>query len=104
MAQSLVLSIDVCRGLGISPLRIDVWLSFSQTDLLSNYCYCYYYYFKVWNLKKRFVLIAGGIEILQRVSLKFKLFFGNIAFPLSSVLHRYVVNRAGGGLPNPVLL
>ena len=33
MAQSSVLSIDVCRGLGISPLRSNIWLSFSQADL-----------------------------------------------------------------------
>ena len=38
MTQSLVLSIDVCRGLGISPLRISpfIWLSFSQADLGST--------------------------------------------------------------------
>ena len=33
VAQSLVLSIDVCRGLGVSPLGVDIWLSFSQADL-----------------------------------------------------------------------
>ena len=33
MAQSLVLSIDVCPGLGISPLGANIWLSFSQADL-----------------------------------------------------------------------
>ena len=33
MAQSLVLSIDVCPGLGISPLRTNIWLSYSQADL-----------------------------------------------------------------------
>ena len=33
MAQSLVLSIHVCRGLGILPVRINIWLSFSHTDL-----------------------------------------------------------------------
>ena len=33
MAQSLVLSIDVSPGLGISPLRLNIWLSFSQADL-----------------------------------------------------------------------
>ena len=33
MAQSLALPIDVCRELGISPLRINIWLSFSQADL-----------------------------------------------------------------------
>ena len=33
MAPSLFLSIDVCRGLGISPLRINIWLGISQADL-----------------------------------------------------------------------
>ena len=33
MAHSLVLSLDVCPGLGISPLRTNIWLSFSQADL-----------------------------------------------------------------------
>ena len=33
MAQSMVLSIDVCRGLRISSLRMNVWLSFCQADL-----------------------------------------------------------------------
>ena len=33
MAQSLVLSIDVCRGLGISLLLVNIWLSFSQAGL-----------------------------------------------------------------------
>ena len=33
MAQSLVLSIGVCSGLGIPPLRTNIRLSFSQADL-----------------------------------------------------------------------
>ena len=33
MTQSLVLSIDVCRGLGISPLRIKHLAEFFQADL-----------------------------------------------------------------------
>ena len=33
MAQSLVLSIDVCPGLRILPLRTNIWLEFSQADL-----------------------------------------------------------------------
>ena len=37
MAWSLVLSIDVCAGLGISPLRTNIWLSFSQADLCLLY-------------------------------------------------------------------
>ena len=38
MVQPLVLSINVCRGLGISPLRINLWLSFSQADLGPTFC------------------------------------------------------------------
>ena len=34
---------------------------------------------------QRFALIASGTEIFWRVSLKFQLFCGNIAFPLSPV-------------------
>ena len=33
MMRSLLLSIDVCRALGISPLRFNIWLSISQADL-----------------------------------------------------------------------
>ena len=36
MAQSLASSIDVCRGLGNLPLRINIWLSYSQTDDNAN--------------------------------------------------------------------
>ena len=41
MTQSLVVSINVCRGLGISMLRIKIWLSFFRPilaqDLPRNY-------------------------------------------------------------------
>ena len=33
LARSLFLSIDVCRVLRISPLRTNIWLTFSQADL-----------------------------------------------------------------------
>ena len=33
MTKPLVLLIDVCRGRGISPLRINISLCFSQADL-----------------------------------------------------------------------
>ena len=36
MAQSLVLSIDVCPGLGIPPLQTNIWLSFSQANLAQD--------------------------------------------------------------------
>ena len=43
MAQSLFLSLDVCPGLGISPLRTNIWLSFcglqSESRLLRRLCH-----------------------------------------------------------------
>ena len=89
MAQSLVFSIDVCRGLGISPLRTNIWLSFSQADLGPRSApeLLGFFFFSSFKLFfQRFVLIASGTEIFWRVSLTFELFFGNIAFPLSPVL------------------
>ena len=88
MAQSLVLSIDVRRGLGISPLQMKIWLIFSQAVLGPTSALEYLFsflFFIIWNIKKKKVLIASGTEILWRVYLKFKLFFDNIAFPLSPV-------------------
>ena len=49
MAQSLAMSIDVCRGLGISPLRTNIWLSFSQADLGPRSAHLGNYYFEVFN-------------------------------------------------------
>ena len=50
MAQWLVLSINVCRGLGISPPRINIWLIFSQADLgpTSAPDFFFSYFWKVW--------------------------------------------------------
>ena len=88
MAQSLVWSIDVCPGLGMSPLRTNIWLSFSQADLgprsaqelffsgflksLKLFCS------KICAHSERYRnLLAGIFEIPT--------FYGNIAFPLSPV-------------------
>ena len=60
------LSINVCRGLGISPLRINIWLNFSPADLGPTSAQIIF---------SRFVLIASGTQISWRVSLKFKSFF-----------------------------
>ena len=84
MAQSLRLSIDVCPGLGISPLRTNIWLSFSQADRPRNYFFRGFW--KVWNFFSKICahseryrhLLAGIFEILT--------FYRNIAFPLSPVL------------------
>ena len=67
------LSIDVCRGLGISPLRTNIWLSVSQADLGPRSAQELFF---SWFLKsskfffRRFVLLARGTEIFWRVSLK----------------------------------
>ena len=88
MAQSLVLSLDVCPGLGISPLRTNIWLSFSQADLCPRSAQELFFSFFLKSLRllfRIFVLIASGTEIFWRESLKLQLFYGNIAFPLSLV-------------------
>ena len=70
MAQSLVLSVDVCPGLGISPFRTNIWLSFSQADLGPKNIF-FGVFEKLETFFRRFVLIASGTEIFWRVSLKF---------------------------------
>ena len=87
-AQSLVLSIDVCRGLGISPLRVNIWMSFSQADIgpdrSCNYFFGVFaksetFFSKICAHSERYRnLLAGIFEILT--------FYGNIALPLSPVL------------------
>ena len=51
MTQSLVLPIDVCRGLGISPLRTNIWLNFSAADLGPTSAQELFFrvFLKVWN-------------------------------------------------------
>ena len=92
MAQSLLLSIDECPGLGISPLQTNIWLSFSQADLRPRSAQELFFSGFLKSLKlffRRFVLIASGTEIFWRVSLKHLTFDGNIAFPLSPVFVVY---------------
>ena len=88
MAQSLVLSIDVCPGLGISPLQTNIWLSFSQADLGPRSPQGLFFSGFLKSSKRffrRFVLIASGTEIFWRVPGIFEIltFYGNIALPLS---------------------
>ena len=85
MTQKLVLSIDVRRGLGISPYRIlafNIWLSLSQADFFAKYLISifFFFFFKFASFfsRFRFVLIASGTEILWRVSSKFKLFWQHL--------------------------
>ena len=87
MAQSLVLSIDVCRGLGISPLRIGIWLSFLRPilaqDLPSNVLFRVFEKFE-----KKSKICAHSEWYRNRLAGIFEIrtFFGNIAFLLSRVL------------------
>ena len=106
MAQSLVLSIDVRPGLGISPLQTYIWLSFSQADLGPRSAQEILFSEFLKSLKiffRRFVLLASGTEIFWRVYLKFYLFDGNIAFPFVTGLSTgkknhvfYLVFSVGG--------
>ena len=84
MTQSLALSIDVCRGLGVSLLRIEhlaeffsgrCWLNIWPGIVFFRFCF-----FKLGTFFSRFdfVLIASGTEILWRVSSKFKLFWQHL--------------------------
>ena len=76
MAQSLVLLIDICRGLGISPLRIKGVVEFFRADL----AFFSFFLYKFGFLVSRYVLIASGTEIFWRVSLKIEVFIGR-SFP-----------------------
>ena len=83
MAQSLVLSIDVCPGLGISPLHTNIGLSFYQADLGPRSAQELLFSGFLKSLKlffRRFVLIASGTEIFWWVSLKFQLFLETSRF------------------------
>ena len=67
-AQSLAFSIDVCRALGISPVWINIWLSFSQADLGPTSAQKLFFSGLEKKLKlffRRFVLIASGTEIFS---------------------------------------
>ena len=87
MAQSLVLSIAVCPGLGISPLRTNISLSFSQADLGPRSAQDFFFgalekfetfLSKICAHSERYRnILAGIIEILT--------FYENIAFPLSPI-------------------
>ena len=61
-AQSSVLSLDVCPGLGISPLRANTRLSFSQADLGPTSAQDFFFrgFEKFETFFRRFVLIASG--------------------------------------------
>ena len=75
--------VDVCRGLGITPLRLDIWLSSSQADLGPRSAEELLFSGFLKSLKlffAKFVLIASGTEIIWRVSLNLYLFMETSRF------------------------
>ena len=69
-AVVIFLSIDVFPGLGIPPLRTNIWLSFSQADLGPRSAQEFFFSGFLKSLKlffRRFVLIASGTEIFWRI-------------------------------------
>ena len=87
MEQSLVLSIDVCPGIGISPLQ-QIWLGFLWPILAQDRARNYFVLFFFSSFKhffRRFVLIANGTEIFRQGIFEIQISYGNIAFPLSPV-------------------
>ena len=93
MAQSLVLSIDVCPGLGISPLRTNIWLSCSQPKI--GPLVLFFSGFLKSFFSRRFALIASGTDIFWRVSLKFQLFMETSRFHCHRYEHRLIILLAG---------
>ena len=88
MAQSLVLSIDVCRGLGISPLRLNIWLSFSQADLGPRSAQELFFWFFKRMFETVFRKICAHSERYRNILagvFEIRTFFGIIAVPLSPV-------------------
>ena len=86
MAQSLALSIDVCPGLGISPLRIKHLAEFFSGQSWPNICpgmiFVLFFFFKsetiFWKIcahSERYRNLLAGI-------VKNSNFWGNIALPL----------------------
>ena len=71
MAQSLVFSLDVCPRLGISQLRIYIWLSFSQAFLGPRSAQELFFSGFLKLFFRISALIASGTEIFWRVALKF---------------------------------
>ena len=95
MAQSLVLSIDVCRGLGISPLRINIWLSFSQADLgptSAQECFFLFFFRKFGTFFSNSCAHSERCRGFMVGIFEIQTFFGNIAFPLSPVSAMIISN------------
>ena len=93
ITQSLVWSIDACRGLGISPLQIKKLTEFLSARSWPNIWPAFFFLFlsKLGTFLWRFVLIASGTEIRLAGIYEAQSFFGNIAFPLASVYKMSIV-------------
>ena len=82
-AQLLVLSFDVCPGLGISPLRANILADFFSGRSSPKIGPGFFSSGIVKSLKlffQRFAVMASGTEIFWRVSLKFQLFMETSRF------------------------
>ena len=78
MTKPLVLLIDVCRGLGISPLRIKLLAEFSQTDVGPTFAqelFFRFFFSTLGTFLWRFVLIASGTKILPGMAGIFEIRF-----------------------------
>ena len=112
VTQSSVLSIDMCGGLGTSPLRFKRFAEFLSGRYWPNNCpgIIFSLFWKDWNfLFWRFVLMASSTKILWRLPLKFKPFLatsrfhchGGHAFFFLFHLHAYYLCHPGSVSPAP---
>ena len=89
MARLLVLSIDLCRGLGISPLRMKHLAEFFSGRSWPKICPRIFFSYFVESLVPFFLKICAHSERYRNLKAgtsEIQSFFGNIAFPLPSVL------------------
>ena len=89
MAKSLFLSIDVCRAVGISPLRTNSWLSFSQADLgptsAQELFLSVFFFFSFGAFFLKICAHSEWYRNLTAIIVEIQFFLGNIASSLSSV-------------------
>ena len=87
MTQSLVVSIDLCRRLGITPLRIKHLAEFFRLILAQHLPRIFFPFF-LSKFETFFVKICAQCERYRNLMagiFEIHCFFGNIAFPLASV-------------------
>ena len=90
MTQSLVLLIDVCRGLGIPPPRIkNIGSVFLRPILAQDLPWAgiifFVFFGQLWNFFSKICAHSELYRNLMAGIFEISFFFGNIAFPLSPV-------------------